>query len=289
MNSVNLILFKQLLSYQSAEQQQAIINCLPSHLSSSIQNINVHGSLFNKNQDERLDEIHPSFLEPFFRMKSEGEITLFLSSLTDEQAKNLKSSLLFSSPLCKLCRLAKDFFKNHLLDHVLQGENLLPISLLPENPLNEVTSLNFTEIHKLLFFLGIKDLSLEMPLLIDTKKINHIHSILSEEENIYLKKMMLQKEPVAFKPIGIGGYQQMIEPSLFKNLILQRGVNRLAKAFFGQHRDLIWYVTHKLNQKIAKTFAALCQPLDKPSIQKHLIQQVVNLTQEIKKSRTGVL
>jgi hypothetical protein len=174
MNSVNLILFKQLLSSQSPEQQKAIINCLPSDLSSSVERINIQGSLFDKNQDERLDEIHPSFLEPFFRMKSEGEITLFLSSLTDEQAKNLKSSLLFSSPLCKLCRLAKDFFKNHLIEHVLQGENLLPLSLLPENPLIEVTSLNFTEIHKLLFFLGIKDLSLEMPLLIDTKGLKKL-------------------------------------------------------------------------------------------------------------------
>jgi hypothetical protein len=223
-----------------------------------------------------LSQIHFSWFAPYLRTLSEKDIRLFLSALMEEQASGLKKMLLLSDGKVTLSPSAKLFLQKTLLDELgYTKSDILPPECLPDTPLNALLNLTFSNLNQLIALLGLHDLAIDMKHIIETAKLKKIQQVLSSTEQNYLKILSQSREPVVFAKMGLakwGGDEESL-----KQLISQRGFNRLAKAVYGQDVSFIWYLTHMLEADGAHLFQKLCAPLDHSTALQALIFQVFEL------------
>lgn len=224
---------------------------------------------------EQLEKIHYSWLAPYLRMLSENEVRLFISAVSEAQAKGLKKTLLFSNHLASLTSFSKHFLCVQLFNKVTEKQQPLPISYLPASPLNALLDLSYEELVSLVDFLGIRDLALEIRRIIDKEKLKQIQNALSHHQQLYLKSLLHQKEPVAFKSLELSKWNGRSE--VLKSLLQQRGINRLAKALFPQDKNLIWHIAHKFDSERGESLLKLCTPLEATRAAEVLSNQALEL------------
>lgn len=252
-----------LLKFLPEKESQALL-ALPSFLGDPT----VESSL-----TEQLSVIHSSWFAPFLRALPENEIRLFLSALEEPQAKNLKKILLFANSLPHLTSPAKRFLQKVLYESLLsKEEEILPLSCLPNTPLNMLLSLREGEWPLLFDLLGLYDLAIEMPLIIETAKLKHIHSFLSKEESAYLKAILQKKTPPLFQRMALDRWDGKGET--LRMLLQQRGINRMAKALYGEHPSFIWHIEHRLEMGCAAILKKLLSSLENANAVSLLRQQL---------------
>lgn len=229
--------------------------------------------------EQTLYKIHDSWLAPFLRALPESDIRLFLPCLSPIQIKGLTHQLLFSNQLPRPSFFASEFLRKILLEKIVPS-NLVPHSYLPESPLNALLDLDAEEAVQLAELLSMHDLAVEIRQIIDTVKLKRIHELLSLKQNTYLNTLSYRKEPVTFKKMGLSSWDG--DPETFRQSLLQRGTNRIAKALYDHHSSLIWYVSHQWEIHHGHLLLKLCRPLDHPHAAVYLMRQVVALIEIIK-------
>lgn len=230
-----------------------------------------------------LNSIHPSWMSSFLRNLSEKDIGLYLAALQPSQSAALKKDLLYSGETPVLTPQGKLYLQQTLLESLTSSiQELVPPSSLPSSPLNILLELKNDQLSLLLDFLGLHDVGLEVRQIIDKQKLKKIYDVLSPAQLTYLKILLQSFEPVTFAPMGLSGWDGDREK--LKSLLLQRSANRLAKALYGQHASLIWYILHRINLEQALLVQKLCTPLENPRANSILISQIlefINFTKEV--------
>lgn len=233
---------------------------------------------FELNENE-LKEMHYSWLAPFLRSLPETEIKLFLTALTPIQVKGLKASLLLTNTLPASSSIAKNYFEKTLFD-LVAPEDLVPLSCLPSDPLNVLLSLSYSELLSLIDLLCMHDLSVEIRHIIETSKLNEIYDLLTKAQTSFLKTLLHKKELVTFKKMGLSGWKG--DREALRSMLLQRGVNRIAKSLYGHHPSLLWHVAHRLDSEKGQLLIKLCTSLDHPRASALLAEQIVELVNALK-------
>lgn len=223
-------------------------------------------------ENERLNLVHYSWFAPYFRNFAEGEIRIFLSALNETQIKGLKKTLLFSNSLPSLNPAALPFLKESLWEMLSGGNEVLPMECLPASSLNKLLDFDAYELLSVIDMLGLHDLALEVKQIIETSKLKKISQALSSQEQAFLKELLHKKEKVSFKRMSLQKWEGDV-PSL-RSVLHQRGINRLAKALFGQNPSLLWYVGHKLDAERGQMLFKLAEPLEHSQAAQALAAQV---------------
>ena len=263
------------------EQQNFLLNHLPAAEAKELRELGPtlgNPSKGLPSSDEELDQVHYSWFAPFLRTLPESEIRLFLACLQPGQSDGLKSQLLFSNHLPELSSLAIQFLKRALFEKI-SPPDLLPTTCLPESRLNILLNLDQEGWNSLIDLMSMHDLSIEIRHIIDTAKLKQIQELLTKSQQTYLKTLSHQKEPVCFKKLGLANWDSDAEA--LKKSLVQRGINRIAKALYGHDSSLIWYVSHHLEMEKGNTLTKLCTPLDHPRAAPLLVDQVVALAESI--------
>ncbi|MBX9924391.1 MAG: hypothetical protein K2Y01_09805 [Rhabdochlamydiaceae bacterium] len=225
---------------------------------------------------EVLQQTHESWLLPFLRHFSEKEVCFFLSSLPLSTAQSLKNALKCSRPLVQISATMQFFFQQKMMQYLLNSApNLLPIKALPKSSLNLLVSLNTKELHLLVEFLGLHDLSVEIKQIIDNTKLKKIHSVLSKEKQLFLKGLTHKKEQVIFKRMELSRWDGEMDRLL--SLLFQRGMNRLAKALYPEHSDLVWHIAHRMDMQEAQLLFSLHKSLEHPNAYAFLSKQILEV------------
>jgi hypothetical protein len=221
-----------------------------------------------------LSRIHPSWIAPVLRSMPEGEIRLFISALDEQTSQSVKNLLRFSGEKTKLTEIGKLYLQK-ILYQKIATTSLLPIECLPESPLNSLIDLRSADLIALTDFLGLHDLAIEMRQIVDKRKLSLIQESLSPSEKAYLSILVQSRESVTFTRMGLLNWQG--DKEVLKQLIQQRGVNRLAKALSLQNSSLVWYVVHKMDSERGLLLMKLAVPLEKSQAAEILGAQVVEL------------
>ncbi|MES2345602.1 MAG: hypothetical protein V4494_06685 [Chlamydiota bacterium] len=274
MQKTSWVVCQSLLLKCSSEKRKALFKLLPSSKQKELQELTAPERdplQFQDSLEEQLYLIHPSWIAPFLRSLAESDIRLFLSSLKKTHAEELQKNLLFTNNLLSLSSSAKNFLQKTLWDK-LGAFQQYPLACLPKSPLNILLTLSSSLFNTLIFLLGLHDLAHEMRQIIETAKLKKIQSTLYQEELKFLKILMQKKEPVAFKKLSLS--QWTGDKISLRNILQGRGINRLAKALYGQHESFIWHLTHRLEIETAKQFIKLSTPLDLPRAKDALIVQI---------------
>ena len=279
MKHSSLTVFNSFLMQSPSPKRESLLKCLGEReksLLDALPKTQGDPSKGFSSSEEILTRIHYSWFAPYLRTLSEKDIRLFLSALTEEQASGLKKILLLSEGKISLTKAAKLFLQKHLLSELIgTRSDILPPECLPDSPLNVLLNLKFSDLNDLIFFLGLHDLALDMKHIIETAKLKKIQAILSNEQQNYLKILFQSREPVIFAKMGLAKW--MGDEESLKQLIFQRGFNRLAKAVYGQDASFLWYLIHALEIDEAHLLQKLCTPLDNSTATQALTFQIFEL------------
>lgn len=235
-----------------------------------------------------LQMVHPSWFTSFLRSLPEAEVRLFLGSFPENTAKKLQKALLFSRPILPLTPLAKKYLQSLLVQQLQSGHpDLLLIELLPHSALNTLLDVSHEAMQLLVEYLGLHDLAVEIRQIIDTMKLKKIHSVLSPDQEAYLKGLLQKKEAVLFKRMELTKWDGKSES--LEKVLYHRGLNRLAKALYPENTSLLWYISHMLPWEEANSLQSLCKPLEHAkaaALLSHQILEILPIIQN-KLSREG--
>ncbi len=279
MKHSSLVVFNSFLSQCSSPKKEELWKCLGDKEKSLLDSLpKTRGEPYRglSSPQDILSHTHFSWFAPYLRTLSEKDIRLFLSALTEEQAVGLKKMLLLSDGKTTLTLTAKLFLQKTLLQEIMGTQSeILPPECLPDSSLNALLNLPFGELEQLIAFLGLHDLAIDMKHIIETAKLKKIQAVLSSPQQSYLKILLQSREPVVFTKMGLAKWDGNAEA--LKQLICQRGFNRLAKAVYNQDPSFIWYLTHMLEADQAQLFQKLHTPLDNTTAMQALIFQIFEL------------
>ena len=163
---------------------------------------------------------------------------------------------------------------------MIATEDLIPIACLPADPLNCLLHLSLPELLSLIDLLSMHDLSVEIRYIIETSKLKEIYALLTKAQTTFLKTLLHKKEAVTFKKMGLIGWNG--EREALRLLLLQRGVNRVAKSLYGKHSSLLWHIAHRLDIEKGQLLIKLCTALDHPRASAILCEQVIELVSALK-------
>lgn len=231
--------------------------------------------------EEELDHIHFSWIAPFLRTLAQHEVRLFLSCLTPSQTKGLREQLLLSNDIPQLSALGTSFLKKTLLEKLSQSP-LFSSSCLPEDPLNGLLDLSLAEWSSLIELLSMHDLSVEIRQIIETAKLKRVYSILAKNQTTFLKTLLHKKEAVTFKKMGLVNWNG--DHTSLQTILIQRGINRVAKALYDRSPVLLWHAAHHLDIERGTLLTNLCSELNHPKAGALLAEQVLELIPLVKQN-----
>ncbi len=282
MDSTVLTVWHSFLQCAPADQRTSLIGSLSQELFDEMQKRPFPSQDLRRGlepAEEELSSIHYSWFSPLLRTLPENEIKLFLASLTPNQIKGLKQSLLLSNTLPSLTEIGKSFLKKALFE-MITPEDLVPIPCLPQDPFNGLLEISLEEFDSLIELLSMHDLSVEIRHIIETSKLKQIYAMLTKPQTTLLKTLLHKKEAVTFKKMGLVAWQG--DKDALGSLLLQRGINRIAKSLYGCHPSLLWHVAHRLDAEKGELLIKLCTALDHPSASSLLGEQVIELMNAVK-------
>jgi hypothetical protein len=277
MSAVCWAVCKTLLDKQPPPQRKKLLGFLPASQRTELQKAPVQGALFSAfSPDEVLDTIHPSWLVHILHPYTENEKTFFLATLQPVLAGHLKKLLSFHAPLPTLSTLGKEYLRRKLLELVRKerGE-ALPKAALPGGPLNILLTFDAYRLSLLTFWLGLYDLAEELRFVIDKQTLFHIETALTPVEWQAVKSFQVKKERVTFGRMNLKETAQ--SPQKLRLLIEQYGMNRLAKALYGENESMLWHLLLRLDHKRAEYLSKLCVPLAKPELKEALQHQLLSI------------
>jgi hypothetical protein len=213
------------------------------------------------------------------RSLPENEVKLLLSAVSPSQAQGLRTTLLLSNSIPKPSKLGALFLQRTLFDAIAE-QDLLPTACLPEDPLNDLLDLSREELESLIDLLSMHDLSIEIRHIIETSKLKEIYALLSKAQATFLKTLLHKKESVSFKKMGLVAWNK--DPESLSLMLMQRGVNRIAKALYERAPSLLWYIAHRLDIDKGQLMIKLCSALDHPRASSLLSDQVIELMHALK-------
>lgn len=273
MNTSVLMVCKAFLSRCPSKEQEELKNLLSASQKRKIFELpQVSMSKRELLFAEWLEEIHPSWLAPFLRTLSRGDIPLFLSSLNANQITELQKILGYANHLPYLTSLGRMHLRKILFDQLLPQE-LLPIAFIPESPLNPLVFMDQKKIEPLIHFLGLHDLAFEMRQIIATTVLKKIFQSLPKLEGEYLKTLLLHRESLVFQRLFLQKWDGSKEH--LHKLVEERGLIRLGHALRSQDPSFLWYFTHRLEMHLAISLLKYRhQPLIHERAEKILLDQI---------------
>ncbi|MBS0615314.1 MAG: hypothetical protein JSR58_02025 [Verrucomicrobia bacterium] len=278
-NNAALLACRALLDKASPEKKEALLGHLSEMDQTALQALpeTQNDPLeFSETMQDRLQRIHDSWLTAALRNFSPSDMRLFLASLAPAQATEVQKALQVKGSFPPVSDLSKQFLSKTLWERIVgKEEEPLPISCLPPSSLLPLLDISFDELSRVIEYLGMHDLATEMRQIIEAARLKKIYDVLAPEEQNYVKMLLQSQEPVVFSRMGIMNWKG--DSETLRSLIVQRGINRLAKVAYGQHPSFLWYLSHRLDAPRAQIFQKLCAPLENPAIVSLLTTQVLEL------------
>lgn len=171
--------------------------------------------------------------------------------------------------------------KRFLYDLLLKEFELpLPPQFMSKGPLDFLLELSGDQLITLCRFLGLYDVSLEMKKIIHSRQLKKLEGAFSKEEIGFLNELQRDRRPVAFIEIGLWNWEGDIEG--LQEIVLSRGLNRMAKALSEAGTTFMWYLSHRFPMNVGTKLLRFHKVLEDKQIVDILINQVESTYVHIK-------
>lgn len=196
--------------------------------------------------EKQLSQIHYSWIWRKVSKQPEPFQQVLIASVDQKLQAQLMSFnpqlLTIKKPAERICLYFREW-----LAHQVMEKHVIPKSLLPKTELALLLDMSHVELVKIIHFLGLNDLSVELRLILDTAQLNGIFSVLTPEDRQYIRSIIKSDEQVPiFPPLGLKGWK-IRDPLFLYKIIHKRGLMRFAIALYRQDRHFLWHLLHQLD------------------------------------------
>lgn len=230
-----------------------------------------------------LHRVHFSWLLPYLRTFAKQELHLIATVLSDTQKTGIAKVLKAELKTCALTDVAREYFTTFLWERLIEDEgDLPPVNCLLSTPLDPFLSFPFSELIATIDLLGLHDLTIELPKVIDTNLRRTIVESLSPLQRSYLPQLLEAKEEISFAPLELSLWNH--DANALRKALHQRGLNRFAKAMVVLDRGWQWHLTHLLDTGRAQIIEKL-KPRASESMSQTLFAQLITACRFVESHR----
>ncbi len=194
---------------------------------------------------EIITKVHYSWLAKFFKDLSGDLFSLYMSSLSEEQVNGLTKLLKREQNPIALTPFGKDFILTKIYKNYIEEQHIIPASFLPKSELNTILSFEKRQVMKLIDFLGIAELAVEIKNLDKDYLIKKVYECLPQERKQYLEGCMEGDNGVSLSSFHIDKWDG--DKKKLAILLHQKGIARMGASLSGQETSLVWHICHKLD------------------------------------------
>lgn len=193
--------------------------------------------------EQIFEKIHPSWLISSLSFFSGNDRSFYYSALPARSREFLTAHFNDHFPLIKLDPALQKFALTSLFEHVFGKDSAaIPFSFLTEDRLLPIAKANYEELMQLSRFLGLFDVVIELKKVIKGSVIKTIEKAFTSDEIVFINEIRNYLPTLAFSEIGLKSFEG--DPDMLREIILERGLNRLAKALVKSSGPLLWYIFH---------------------------------------------
>lgn len=198
---------------------------------------------------EILGQIDDSWYIEAFSKFSKPDLLFYLSLFPEKKRASLAERFDINPPFYQFSEKMELYALNLLFAELFPGETPLPLSYLPDSPLSFLCTATGEKLHKLSFYLGLFDISLELKSVINGSILKHIEKSLFPDEINFCRKISEFRHLLSLGQVGLTGWNE--DSDLLRKVVFERGLYRLSIALSDASSDFIWYVIHSLNKESA--------------------------------------
>lgn len=279
------ILFNILVNRYQGENASTFLNQLPDEMREKLKK---HPSshpdplIALQPAEKKLKSLHHSWLTPLIAASQSDLKPFLIAALPQEQQQGVARALKLPQQPSKLSAPVRHYLLNTLA-HKTTPPEMLPSELLPNLPLQQLTTLTKEQLILLIDYLGLRDLAEALRPIVDKRILQTVNHCLNQTELQLLRAYLHQREKVKASKLDLSQWDGKRES--LRLMYHKRGVVRLAKVLSTQSEQLIWHVTHLLDEQRASMLNHYLSLSSDPNITNALIAQVLNLVTFIKRPR----
>jgi hypothetical protein len=280
----SLTVLSTLLGRIPEERRATYLGLLPQDLTSKLQ---INKNPKEKKQDlsikELLGKIDESWYLETLSSFSKKDLLFFLSLFPEKIRKKQAERLAIEGPFFSFSKEMELYFANLLFKELFKAEIPLPLSYLQDSPLLFLCSASSEKVNKLIFYLGLFDISAEIKSVLKGSILKSLEKTLFADEVNFCREISEFRHVVTFGQIGLNQWNEESDP--LRQVIFERGLYRLSLALTDAQPDLLWHITHSLK----KPFAEKLQKTSKATIDTHVITIILEQIQAAWKGVCTVL
>ncbi len=197
------------------------------------------------------------YIEKFKSMPAK-DLNFYLSLFPEKKRESLSKKLGIETDFYELPNELIIHSLNILFKELFPNELPLPLSFLPDSPLSYLLGSPPQKLHKLAFYLGLFDVSMELKSVLKGSILKSIQETLFPDEIEFCRSIAEFRHVVSFGQIGLSQWNE--DHDVLRKVIFERGLYRLSIGLSDSSPDFIWYVLHSMNkesgekiQKLPKT------------------------------------
>lgn len=282
MNQEAWIVYSALLDETAPQEKQKLLRCLSSEASIHLGQITrpqfdyKHGI----SPEQMFTHVHPSWFSLWLRNLPKKQIQFLLSAFPKPQQDKIKDFLRFTDPSLPLSPQAKEYAWT-LLSELFFGaqKNLRPIHFVQDHPLFALWNTSYTKLQQLITLLGMFDIGHELKKIIDNSLHKKLIRALLPLQQKFLEKKVFEQPGVIFKEMGLSKWNE--DPIILQKTIHNRGLNRIAKAFYPLDPHLRTYLLYRYSLEEASHIEKLSKPLETRRSEQILQDQLMQTLQLI--------
>lgn len=277
-SSLALLLF---ITRFSAQKRDELLRFLPEDMRNNMQNIHPPHTAGLLSCEERLMNIHYSWVSPLLQNYAKEDKHYFASLFPKDKYEKIRQTLQLPKRQIPLTDIARTFLSQVLYTwFVHEQPGYIPVELLPKHPLATLLSLSKKELLLTFDYLGLHDLVIDLKRMVEAKKLQGLQQALTKEKRAYVQKLMKRGEPIQFKYLELEHWDG--DRDHLNTLLHTRGINRVSKALYGCPESILWHVKHGLDVGRAKMIDTFLVNPKNQKVQDILLSQVLEAVEYVK-------
>jgi hypothetical protein len=181
---------------------------------------------------------------------SKNDLTFFLSLFSPKKRDLLSEKLGITPPFYSFSKDFELYSLNLLFKELFPNDLPLPLSYISNTPLSFLCSGGPEKLHKLAFYLGLFDISMELKSVLKGSILKQIQTTLFQDEVAFCREISEYRHVISLGPLGLAHWNE--DSEVLRKVIFERGLYRLSIGLSNSSPDFIWYILHFIHKDIAK-------------------------------------
>ena len=222
---------------------------------------------------EIIEKVDESWYIEKLKTFPKEDLIFYLSLFSEKKRASLAEKLDIAPNFYALPKEMESYCLNLLFKELFPNDLPLPLSFLPDSPLAFLSDATPEKLHKLAFYLGLFDVSMELKSVLKGTILKSIGETLFPDEIAFCNQIAEYRHTLSLGQMGLAGWNE--EHDILRKVIFERGLYRLSIGLSDHAADFIWYIVHTLN----KESSLKIQNLPKKTIDSQIIQIVLEQIQ----------